>query len=149
MAHIGETEMTIKGGCLCGKVHYQVTGPLIGADHCHCSMCRRQHGAAFSTYANFNPGDFSWIAGEQLVKIYETSAGGGWCFCSACGSTLAGTDNGEITAITLGTVEGDPGIRPESHIFVGSKARWLDINDDLPQFEQRPPDGWEPPSKTR
>ncbi len=139
--------MAIKGRCLCGKVRYEVTGPLFDADHCHCSMCRRQHGAAFATYAGFNPGDFIWIAGEDLIKVYETSLGGGWCFCSECGSTLAGTDKGKITTVTLGTVEGDPGIKPESHIFVGSKAQWHEINDDLPQFEERPPDTWEPSSK--
>ena len=103
-------------------------------------MCRRLHGAAFATYANFEPGGFSWAAGESLLKTYQTSSSGGWCFCSECGSTLAGTDNGEITTITLGTVEGDPGIKPESHVFVGSKAQWHDICDDLPQFEKRPTD---------
>ena len=106
----------------------------------HCSMCRRQHGAAFSTYADFNPDEFNWISGEGHVKIYETSSGAGWCFCSECGSSLAGTENGRVTAVTLGTVEGDPGIKPESHIFVDSKASWHEISDDLPQFEQWPPD---------
>ncbi|MDH3690137.1 MAG: GFA family protein, partial [Gammaproteobacteria bacterium] len=71
-------------------------------------------------------------------KVYETLAGAGWCFCSECGSSLAGTEKGRITTVTLGTVEGDPGIKPESHIFVGSKAQWHEINDDLPQFEERP-----------
>ena len=144
---IGETHMAIKGGCLCGKVRYEVTGPLFGVDHCHCSMCRRQHGAAFSTYADFDPGDFTWISGEDLVKLYETPSGGGWCFCSECGSTLAGTDKGKISTVTLGTVEGDPGIKPEAHIFVGSKAPWYEISDDLPQFEERPPDTWKSRSK--
>ncbi|MBT9317995.1 GFA family protein [Leptothoe spongobia] len=54
--------MTIKGGCLCGKVRYEVTGRLFDVSHCHCSMCRRQHGAAFSTYADFKPGDFRSMA---------------------------------------------------------------------------------------
>lgn len=103
-------------------------------------MCRLQHGAAFSTYADFEPGNFIWTTGEHLVKVYETLSSGGWCFCSECGSTLAGTDNGQITTITLGTVEGDPGIKPESHIFVGSKAQWHDIFDELPQFEERSTD---------
>lgn len=31
---------------------------------------------------------------------------------------------------------------PDLHIFVGSKAEWYDIADDLPQFEKRPPDTW-------
>jgi len=142
-----KSETAITGGCLCGRVRYQITGPLLGADHCHCSMCRRQHGAAFATYADFAPGAFSWIAGEELVKVYETPAGSGWCFCSQCGSSLAGTEQGRITSVTLGTVEGDPGIRPQSHIFAGSGAQWHEIGDDLPQFEERPPDGWKPPGK--
>ena len=131
--------MTINGGCLCGKVRYQITGPLFAIDHCHCSMCRRQHGAAFATYADFDPSHFAWVSGEALVKTYNPPEGDGWCFCSECGSTLGGTNNGKVTAITLGTTEGDPGVAPESHIFVGSKAQWYNIGDDLPQFEERPP----------
>ena len=140
------SETTLKGGCLCGRVRYEITGPVFDADHCHCSMCRRQHGAAFATYAACSPDGFNWVAGEDHVKVYETSAGAGWCFCSECGSSLAGTENGKVTTVTLGTVEGDPGIKPTSHIFVGSKANWDEINDALPQFEQRPPNTWTPPS---
>lgn len=131
--------MAITGGCLCGKVRYQVAGPLFNVDHCHCSMCRRQHGSAFATYAEFKAGDFKWTSGEGFVKVFEPSAGAGWCFCSECGSTLAGADKGKITTITLGTVDGDPGIKPESHIFVGSKAEWYDICDNLPHFAERSP----------
>ena len=127
----------MKGGCLCSKVRYEVAGPLLDADHCHCSLCRKQHGAAFSTYASFKPGTFKWVSGESDIKIFETPSGAGWCFCRECGSSLAGTDKGNVTSVTLGTVEGDPGIKPESHIFVGSKARWHEISDDLPQFNER------------
>ncbi len=139
--------MTTKGACLCGKVRYEISGDLYDVSHCHCSMCRRQHGAAFATYADFDPGDFKWTSGEELVKVYATETGEGWCFCSVCGSTLAGSAKGRITSITLGSVDGDPGIAPESHIFVGSKASWHEINDDLPRFDEWPPAGWRPPSK--
>ena len=139
----------IQGSCLCGRVRYQIDGPLTDADHCHCSMCRRQHGAAFSTYADFNPGDFRWTSGEDSLKIYQVPSGGGWCFCSECGSTLAGTEDGRVTSITLGTVEGDPGIRPSSHIFVGSKAGWFEIDDDLPRFDERAPNTQKAPGGSR
>ena len=129
--------MTIYGGCLCGKVRYQVSGILRQADHCHCSMCRRQHGAAFASYAEVNPDEFEWVTGENLTRNYEKLPGSGWCFCSECGSSLAGTNNGRVTSITLGTVEGDPGVKPEAHIFVGSKAVWDEICDDLPQHVER------------
>ena len=86
----------------------------------------------------FAAGTFHWTSGKALLKIHQTPGGTGWCFCSDCGSTLAGTDKGEVTSITLGTVEGDPGTVPEAHIFTGSKAAWHEIYDNLPQFEEWP-----------
>ena len=130
----------ISGGCLCGKVRYEIIGPLFDSTHCHCSMCRRQHGAVFATYADFHADNFKWTSGEDLVRIYETPSGEGWCFCSECGSSLAGSMKGRVNSITLGTVEGDPGVRPESHIFVGSRASWHEINDNLTQYDEWPPD---------
>ena len=58
------------------------------------------------------------------------------CFCKKCGSPLVSTDSGKITEVVLGTVDGDPGVRPCEHIFVGSKAPWYEIADALPQFEE-------------
>jgi len=139
--------MVISGGCLCGKTRYRITGRLFDVSNCHCSMCRRQHGAAFATYARLDPDDFSWSSGEDMVGVFETATGAGWCFCRVCGSSLAGTADGKITSITLGTLEGSPPIEPESHIFVGSKAPWYEIQDDLIQFDERPPDTWTPPSR--
>ena len=130
-------ENIIEGGCLCGKVLYEIRGTLQSADNCHCSKCRRHHGAAFATYADFVPGTFRWVSGQELLKVFETSSGAGWCFCFECGSSLAATDNGEVTSVTLGTVKGDPGVRPQMHIFTGSKASWFSITDDLPQHEKR------------
>ncbi len=130
---------SIQGSCLCGEVRYAISSILGSADHCHCSMCQRQHGAPFSTYADFAPGSFTWLCGEGVVKTYEVHSGGGWCFCGNCGSTLAGTDKGTITCITMATLDVDPGIKPECHIYVGSKANWDDIHDDLPQYSERRP----------
>ena len=104
------------------------------------SETRRQHGAAFATYADFNPEDLVWISGGDLLKTYQTSRGGGWCFCCECGSTLAAADRGRITSIALGCVDGDPQIKPSSHIFTGSKAQWFTISDDLPQYDKRESD---------
>jgi hypothetical protein len=135
--------VTIEGTCLCGSVRYEVNGGLADAGNCHCSMCRKAHGAAFATYASVDPTNFTWVSGEHLVSFYEASPGACRMFCSICGSTIGGAENGRITSVTLGTIEGDPGIQPRSHIFVGSMAPWYEISDDLPQFEEWPPgDEW-------
>ena len=127
----------ISGGCLCGVVRYEISRPLGSADHCHCSMCRRQHGAAFSTYVDVPPEDFRWSDGESQVKVYEVESGAGWCFCLVCGSSLAGSVNGRVTSVTLGTLQEQVDLKPACHIFVGSKASWYPITDDLPQHNAR------------
>ena len=132
--------MVTSGRCLCGGARYEIDGALDDASHCHCSMCRREHGAAFGTYADCDPNAFRWVSGEDLVAVYHTSPSVGWGFCRTCGSTLTEVRDGKITAVTLGTVDGDPQVRPTSHIFVGSKAPWYEIEDDLPQFDEWPPD---------
>lgn len=133
-----ETSPVITGSCLCGEVRYEISGQLQHADHCHCSQCRRQHGAAFATYADFSQADFRWVSGEQQTTVYSNDAAAGWCFCQRCGSTLGGTENGVLTSVTLGTVTSDAGITASAHIFVGSKADWYVIEDSLPQFKERP-----------
>ena len=131
--------MKLQGGCLCGAMRYEIDGPLTHVDNCHCSMCRRFHGAAFSTYAKIDVENFRWLAGQDLLTVYETSPGIGWAFCRICGSSLGIPYRGKLSEITLGTVDGDPGVRPTEHIFVGSKAAWYEITDSLPQYETRPP----------
>ena len=133
--------MTIRGRCLCGDVQYEAPGGISDVSHCHCSVCRRMHGAAFGTYARVDGDEFHWQSGEDLTATYETSAGVYRCFCRRCGSPLGAlNEDGKLSWVTLGTVTGDAGVRPEAHIFVGSKAPWYQIPDDLPQFEEWPPE---------
>jgi hypothetical protein len=133
----------LQGGCLCGAMRYEVDGPLTDVGHCHCSMCRRFHGAAFGTYAKIDSARFRWLSGSELLTVYETSPGIGWAFCRVCGSSLGVPRDGKLIEITLGTLSSDPGVRPTEHIFVGSKAPWFEITDALPQH-----DAW-PPGRTR
>jgi hypothetical protein len=131
--------MAIRGSCLCGTVSYEITGSFAGAGNCHCPMCRKSHGAAFVTWAFINPDQFRWTSGEEWVEGYQSSPGRERCFCKKCGSPLVARHGGKISEVALGTVDGDPGVRPREHIFVGSKAPWYEITDDLPQYEEWPP----------
>lgn len=135
--------MAITGSCLCGAVSYEITGPFKFIGNCHCSMCRKSHGAAFATWGIINPNQFRWTSGEELVQAYESSPGRQRCFCKKCGSPLVSTHAGTVGEVVVGTLNGDPAMRPREHIFVGSKAPWYEIGDALPQFEKWPP-GMEP-----
>jgi hypothetical protein len=129
----------MRGSCLCGEVSYQITGPFKVMGNCHCSNCRKSHGAAFVTWGIIDPDQFRWISGEELVQGYESSPGRKRCFCRKCGSALVSTHSGSVGEVVVGTIDGDPGARPAEHIFVGSKAPWHEITDSLPQFEEWPP----------
>jgi hypothetical protein len=127
----------ITGGCLCGGVRYEVRGAFLRASHCHCSRCRRHTGCAHSTQARARREDFRLVSGAELVRVYAPEGGGAAkAFCSVCGSSLFGGQwpGGDEITVRLGSVDGDPGIRPQFHTFVASKAPWDEILDDLPQY---------------
>jgi hypothetical protein len=132
--------MSVKGSCLCGAVTYEVTGAFEFMGNCHCSICRKSHGAAFATWGIIKPEQFKWTSGEGSVQGYESSPGTTRCFCKKCGSRLVSKHSGVVSEVAVGTVEGDPGTRPREYIFVGSKAPWHEITDSLPQHEEWPPE---------
>jgi hypothetical protein len=137
----------IRGSCLCSGIKFEITGPLIGASNCHCSLCQKQHGAAFRSRARVAKSDFKWLQGEELVNFYESTPGVFRGFCRVCGSpiinkfaarTSLDPDASSRYGIALATLDDDPGVRPATHIFVSSKATWFTITDDLPQFPELP-----------
>jgi hypothetical protein len=131
----------IHGSCLCGGVRFEIRSELGRSSHCHCSMCRKAHGAAFGTYAAVRKEDFQVAAGAGLIARYRSSPGVERTFCSRCGSTLQflSERHPQIIDIALGVLDDDPGIRVPHHIFVGSKAPWVEITDGLPQYEEGKP----------
>ena len=131
--------MSISGSCLCGAVRYRIAGSFKLIGNCHCSMCRKSHGAAFATWGIVNPDQFMWTSGEEFVQRYESSPGAQKCFCKKCGSPLVGMHSGTVGEVVVGTLDTDPGMRPREHIFVGSKAPWHEITDSLPRYAGWPP----------
>jgi hypothetical protein len=132
----------IRGSCLCKRVRLEIHGKLGDASHCHCSMCRKAHGAAFGTYAEVRAENFRIVAGEELVLRYRSSAGVERTFCSRCGSRLQfiSEKNPGMVEFALGVLDDDPGVRATHHIFVASKAPWVEITDGLPQYPERSPE---------
>lgn len=132
--------MPITGECFCGSIQYRVDGVLKDARSCHCSRCRKAFSSQASAYALVEPGTFSWVQGEALLTHYETQPGFGLCFCSRCGSTLCGTHQGEVHGVTLGCVNGDPEIEIGYHLFVGSRARWEVMPEQVTRYDQGLPE---------
>jgi len=134
-----ETKATLGGKCLCGAVHYAVGDAFLYAANCHCSNCRRATGSAFKPFAGIERHQLRVTQGEdELMTFGEEDAGDK--HCRRCGSLLYSVvQQGTMVHVTLGTLLDTPSIRPTAHIFVGSKAPWFDITDDLPQYEAHVP----------
>ena len=124
------------GECFCRAVRYEVEDAFGYALNCHCSNCRRTTGSAFKPFAGIAREKFSVSKGGDDLMIYGDEA----CHdahCGKCGSLLYSVvRDGAFVHVAMGTLVDDPSIRPTAHIFVGSKAPWLAITDDLPQYRE-------------
>jgi hypothetical protein len=104
---------------------------------CHCSICRKANGAPFESGASVPAADFTLRTGEDLIQIFESSPGVRRAFCRVCGSRAPSESRDrDVYFVPAGLLDDDPGVKPALHMFVGSKAPWWDITDDLPQFEE-------------
>ncbi len=126
----------LSGKCLCGGVQYEVADEFLYAANCHCSNCRRATGSAFKPFAGIEREKLRILEGEDGLMIFGDEAGHD-AHCPTCGSLLYSlVRKGAFVHVAMGTLVDAPSIRPDKHIFVGSKAPWFTITDDLPQFEE-------------
>jgi hypothetical protein len=132
----GADPAELRGGCACGAVRYQVTDTFLYAANCHCSRCRAATGSAFKAFAGIERNKLKLTAGSDNLLIvgdedqHDTR-------CRSCGSLLYSVvRDGSYVHVAMGTLADAPSIRPGEHIFVGSKAPWFEITDDLPQFTE-------------
>jgi hypothetical protein len=125
----------LAGKCFCGAVEYAVADAFVYAANCHCSNCRRTTGSAFKPFAGIARDQLELTRGEGDLMIHGDPDGND-THCRRCGSLLYSVvRDGAYVHVAMGTLVDDPTIRPTKHIFVGSKAPWFTITDDLPQFE--------------
>jgi hypothetical protein len=124
------------GKCGCGEVRFRVADEFLYASNCHCSRCRAATGSAFKPFAGIEREKLELTGGEDALLVFgeddlnDTR-------CGACGSLLFSVvRDGEYVHVALGALVDAPSVRPTKHIFVGSKAPWFEITDDLPQFEE-------------
>lgn len=134
--------MTLIGGCLCGGVRFELSGPPVSATYCHCSRCRRRSGTAASAEGRIDADTLTIVCGEELLRTYAPPGGWQELFCSTCGSALFGRDPADPArmCVGLGAFDGDPGVRPDRREFVAYAAAWEPIPDDgLPRYDESAP----------
>ena len=126
----------LAGSCRCGAVRYEVADEFVYAANCHCSQCRAATGSAFKAFAGIEREKLEITKGlEDILIIGEEDAND--TRCGSCGSFLFSVvRDGAFVHVAMGSLVDAPTIRPTKHIFVGSKAAWFEITDDLPQFDE-------------
>jgi hypothetical protein len=130
----------ITGKCLCGDVRYEIDGSISPIWLCHCGKCRRSTGSAFHASAVCQPDQFRWVSGETSIREYEDTPGYKTRFCSRCGSPAPShLPEYGLVFLHAGALNEDTGRRVVHHIFVGSKAPWFEITDELPQYDEHKP----------
>ena len=127
---------TVTGACLRGAVRFEIELPTLFCAHCHCSMCRRAHGAGYVTWFGVPPERFRITAGEETLVRYLSSEHGARRFCGACGSTLffESSEYPDQVHVVLANMHAPIDRQPEFHVFVDDRAEWVRIGDELPRM---------------
>lgn len=126
----------LRGRCYCEAVHYEVADEFDYALNCHCADCRRATGSAFKPFAGIGREKLRVTKGADHALIYGDPAANHDVHCRTCGSLLFSVIAASARVhVALGSLLDEPRIRPTAHIFVGDKAPWFQITDDLPQYE--------------
>ena len=124
-------EVKITGGCLCGAIRYEADHqPLVSA-LCHCRMCQKNFGSAFSAALGFKSSGFRILFGAPVC--YQSSEFVQRSFCGSCGSPIAyQRDDTEFVAIQMGTLDHPEKYEPKAQIYTETKIPWVDIQSHLP-----------------
>jgi hypothetical protein len=130
----------VRGSCLCGDVAFEASDPQFMMN-CHCTRCRLSRAAPHATNLFAPRESLIWISGENQVQNYRLPEAErfGVGFCGRCSGLVPRTDStSDLANIPAGCLDTDPGLAPRGHIWVGSKADWFTIVDNLPQFDASP-----------
>lgn len=126
----------LNGRCECRAVRYRVPDEFLYAANCHCSNCRAGTGSAFKAFAGIEREKLEILEGGETLLVWGDDEGN-HTRCGICGSLLYSVvRDGAYVHVAMGSLVDEPTIRPTEHIFVGSKAPWFEITDELPQSEE-------------
>lgn len=131
----------LTGGCLCGALRYEATGPVLYSGLCHCLDCQKSTGSAFAAYMGVNSKDFV-LTGPYQSYDHVLSDGrvSRRNFCPTCGSTVfGGYPTTGTPTLYAGTLDDSSRFIPNNQIYTCVRRVWAHVPPGtLPEFEQMP-----------
>ena len=125
----------MSGGCLCGGVRYQITGPCRDIINCHCENCRRTHGH-IAAYTAVQKSALELVCQRSLQWYHDESPNTYRGFCNQCGASLFwdARDGGNKMSVAAGSLDDSGDLKTIGHVYVSEAGRYYEINDALPRF---------------
>ena len=126
----------IAGSCLCGQLRFQLRPPTQVCVHCHCSMCRRAHGAGFVTWVRLPKAQLEFVSGREKLLHYRSSDHAVRSFCASCGSSLffESSHSPDTVDVVVANLEAPLDRDPQLHVFFDDRAEWITVGDPLPRL---------------
>lgn len=125
----------VHGSCLCGAVRLAARLPSKWVAHCHCTYCRRAHGAPFVTWAGFAEDQVEIDDARSQLRWYASSPGARRASCATCGSPMLFQSQrwpGEMH-VARALLDDALDRLPAAHVFYETHVPWLGVADDLPK----------------
>ncbi len=116
------------GSCLCGEVKYKLLSEPKKVSHCHCTMCQKQHGAAFATYASLPKSDLVYLSGLSSLAVYNSSSSIMRKFCKVCGSSIEWSGSPQYpdwVSVSIATLDSPYTPKKIINIQTDTKVCWL------------------------
>ena len=147
------------GGCSCGALRYEITRAPNAVYTCHCTVCQRMTGSAFSTGLVIAAEAFR-LSGAEPRPFRRTADSGraviGW-LCPECGTRVCGGPKpgsapppGALATVRAGTLDDTSWLRPTLHFWTRSAQPWVVLPAEDQIFETQPTDfGWMRPPPGR
>ena len=128
----------LRGRCACNGVAYEVADEFVVAFNCHCSNCRATTGSAFLPWGEIEREKHAITEGADALVVEGDPDAAHAMRCGECWSLVYWIPRGGHVRVPYGTLVDEPALKPTAHMFVGSKAPWYEILDDLAQYDEYP-----------
>ncbi|HEV2364136.1 MAG TPA: GFA family protein [Caulobacteraceae bacterium] len=141
----------LPGGCNCGQVRYRLTRPPIAGYICHCHLCQKRTGSAFSQQLVFPADALEIVSGEEIetVRVLPSGQRNLSRICPSCYSRISTRREAfDTVSLRAGTLDDTSWLRPAAQIWTSSAQPWALISG-IASWEEQPSswraltDAWE------